>query len=142
MDRDIKNFEQTALSAFSLLAQYGFKHFGTDVFLPDIKIRFRASITEVTVVYEIGSSPGVELGRLAWVNGKQERVEYYGLRFLLMARAPGETYRVRCEINDPVMPSLLERLAFLLVQYGNDVLQGDFSIFLRLRELAYSQAED
>ena len=132
---NIKKFEDAALSAFAFLSSYGFRHCGSRLLIPQFQVYFRNNTTEVTLFYEIGSSPEALLGRLEIVDGKEYDVEYYSLGFLLAERAPHEEWEYPCELNDPGLPAAIERQAVLVERYAKDVLEGDFSIFPKLKLL-------
>ena len=129
------HFEEAALSAFAYLSRYGFRHGGSKYLMPELYIDFRNATTDVTLGYELGSAPFVELGRLGRITGEELAEESYSIGLLLAERAPQEEWEFRCGLDDPGLPVAIERLASLVEKYAKDILEGDFSVFpcLQLR---------
>ena len=129
-------FERTVLDAFQyLLNDFGFRYLSTNMHSPECWATFHNSTTAVTVHFEMASRPWVELAKLKHDGGSIE-TNRSALEFLVHERAPEEA-KVRANVyDDEEIRQVIYDKAHQLRDYGRDVLQGDFSVFPRLKELA------
>jgi hypothetical protein len=132
-------FEQEVFAAFgALISTFQLHHVETVASGPECAMLFRREAVGLTVKFESGVGPWVQLGRL---RGPDEhdgpRRELYDLTFLLQERAPAETQTPGMEdIDDPRLAPALEELAKQTLTYGADVLTGDFEVLPKLRQRA------
>src|SRR5438477_3976686 len=134
----LASFDASVRRGFDfLIIRFGFRHVGSSMHAPECSTVYENSTTRITVAFELGSGPWVELERKvsSFLNiGRRER---YDLAFLLMERVPDETRTDNItDLDDPELPKVLEGLGRQLEEYGSDVLRGDFSVFPRLRKRA------
>ena len=122
-----------------LVDEFGFKKYSSGVRTPECWVAFRTATTGVTVMFELGAGPWVEVARLGLHEGRTVELERYSLDFLLMERAPLEERTSRCDgLDDPQLAAILARQAHQLRAHAEDILNGDFHIFPRLKGLAES----
>jgi hypothetical protein len=129
-------FESVVLEAFGyLIDSFGFRYLSTHIHSPECWSTFHNSTTAVTVHFELGSQPWVELAELKRDGGcifEQNRV---ALEFLVKERAPQETALITNESDEQTKAAIREK-ARQLRAYAEDVLKGDFRIFPRLMDIA------
>lgn len=130
-------FEKTVLDAFQyLLNDFGFRYLSTNVHAPECWATFHNSTTAVTVHFEMASQPWVELAKLKHDADTIVETNRSALEFLVQERAP-EEMKVRANVDDDEeIRQVIYDKARQLRDYGRDVLQGDFTVFPRLKELA------
>lgn len=131
------DFEAVILDAFRfLIDDYGFRYLAMSVHAPGCWSTFHNATTAVTVHFEIGSLPWVELAEIKHHRGRIIEQNRSALEFLVQERAPQEpALRIDPEKEDEIKRAIYEK-ARQLRTYGKDVLTGDFRVFPRLRELA------
>jgi hypothetical protein len=129
--------EAVALDAFRyLIDDYGFRYVSTSMHAPECWSTFHNATTAVTVHFELGSAPWVELAELKRHGGRIVEQNRSALEFLVQERAQREeTTRVDAGADEQGERAIYEK-ARQLRMYGEDVLTGDFRIFPRLRQLA------
>lgn len=129
------SFEQKVLEAFRyLIDDYGYQRQSTSIHAPECWTTFRSVTTAVTVHYEIGSTPWVELAELVRDGDRAVERRRTSLELLLRERAPDE--QTFTAASDDDIPRALREKARQLRTYGDDILRGDFSVFPRQREVA------
>jgi hypothetical protein len=137
MDASMTRFESRVRDAFaSLISAFELRRVQSSLLSWEYLVAFENDYAGLLVRFEPRTGPWVELARLAVINGKTTRIESYDLVFLLQERG-GAWRKVRCEsVDDPCVAETLTRLAQDVQEYATDVLQGDFSVFPRLRKRA------
>jgi hypothetical protein len=130
-------FETQVRAAFDfLIHQFHFEWCGAHVEVPECWAAYESKTTRVTIAFELGAGPWVELERKRRLFSVWSR-ERYDFAFLLMERAPDQYRRSSIvDLDDSTLPSELRRLSQLLREHAIDVLTGDFAIFPRLRDRA------
>jgi len=127
--------EEAVSSAFAYLTEsFGFKRLSATAHGREFWSTFHNETTAVTVHYEIGGPVWVELARLETYSGKRVERDRCALEFLLQERAPQEPslpWR-----TDEDLCFMIREKARQLREYGSDILNGDFRIVPRLKELA------
>jgi len=130
-------FESIVLEAFGYLVDtFGFRYVSTDIHAPECWSTFHNSTTAVTVHFDLGSQPWVELAELKRVGGQVFEQNRAALEFLVKERAPQEAALPTKETGDEWTKTVIREKARQLRAYGEDVLKGDFRIFPRLKDLA------
>jgi hypothetical protein len=129
--------ETVVLDAFGYLVEsFGFRYLSTSTHAPECWSTFHNETTAVTVHYEIGSQPWVELAALERKGDRVVEQNRAALEFLLQERAPQEaSLRVSGNDDEETRRAIYAK-ARQLREYGSEVLRGDFQIFPRLKELA------
>jgi len=128
-------FVDATRTAFDYLTTtYGFARSTEQAAGPEAWVIFESPATRITVHYELGAVPWVEIGRLEDLDGQLVQTREIGLD--LLARERGKA------LNDDVEPPrdlsstelsvLLQARARLLAEVGDDLLRGDYQSFPRL----------
>lgn len=129
-------FARDVRQSFSFLEEeFGFQPGNVHAHLPEVWVSFSSSATEVTIIYEVGSTPWVELARRSTCDGKLVKTETSSLELLLEERAPSTGIR-ECEIAEAgteAFRACLRAKAAALREFGSDILRGNFDVFPRLR---------
>jgi len=129
--------ESAVLDAFQyLMTDFGFSYQSTSMHAPECWSTFWNTTTAVTIHYELGSLPWVELAELVRDSSRVIERNRTSLEFLLTERAPEEAGIPAGRSDEVDVKHVIYEKARLLRQYGQDVLGGDFRIFPRLKELA------
>lgn len=132
-------FERDVRESFSFLKdEFGFQSEQLHAHLPEVSVGFSSDATEVTVIYEVGSIPWVELARRGTWRGAAVKAETSSLELLLEERAPSDSMP-QCEIAQPgteTFRACLRAKAAALRKFGSDILGGNFEVFPRLRNRA------
>lgn len=130
-------FERVILDAFQyLIDDFAFRYLSTNMHAPECWATFHGPTTAVTIHFELGSQPWVELAELKQDNGRVVEHNRSALEFLVQERAPLEALARTSPNGDEEMRRVIYEKARQLREYGKDVLQGDFRVFPRLKELA------
>src|SRR5690242_4488831 len=129
-----KEMETVVLDAFAYLVEnFGFRNVSTNIHAPEFWSTFHNETTAVTIHYEMGSEPWVELAELKRENDHVVERNRVALEFLVQERAPQEgSLRARAD-DDEEARRIIYAKARQLRQYGGDVLRGDFHVFPRLK---------
>ncbi len=131
-----REFERDVCESFNFLKEeFGFQVEEVRVHLPEVWASFFSDVTEVTIIYEVGSTPWVELARRGTWRGKRVKAETSSLELLLEERAPSFSMP-QCEIAQPgteAFRACLRAKAGALREFGSDILGGNFDVFPRLR---------
>ncbi len=129
-------FERDVRESFSFLKEeFGFQPQEVRAHLPEMWVTFASAAAEVTIIYEVGSTPWVELARRGTCDGKLVKTETSSVELLLEERAPS-TGIPECEIAGPGTEAFricLRAKAAALREFGSDILRGNFDVFPRLR---------
>lgn len=90
----------------------------------------------MTVHFELRSQPWLVFAELRREGGRTVERNRSSLDLLLQERAPEKApVRASADDNEEIRRMIFEK-ARQLRDYGRDVLQGDFQVFPRLKELA------
>ena len=125
----IREFRDAVRSAFAFLEELGFSMTTVEQSGPEVCAEFRNATTFVSVAVEIGGRPWVTVGRLT----RGETGEHYDLAFLLEERSPGVGEWSKSGAKSEDLRAILEHQAKALAAHGTDILNGDFTVFDRLR---------
>ena len=131
-----RRFEELAGNSFRFLVDdYAFKLVKTEEHLPEMWVTFKNPTTAVTVSFELGSAPWIEIGKLERVGDQTLQTGRSSLELLLKHRAPEETiyFDPIYDIYDLKLRSVLEEKARQLRQYAEDFLCGDFREFVPVK---------
>jgi hypothetical protein len=133
-------FKKAAVDAFGfLIRDYDFEHVSTTIEPPMCEIKLSSRTTGVTVSYEWGGVPWVVLARLNVGPEGEVEAERYGLHILLEERCPDRAVEYSLkhrEYRDSDIETMLNHYARLLREFGEDILNGDFEVFSKLKSLA------
>lgn len=129
-------FETIVLDAFAyLMFDFGFRFLGTSVHTPACWSTFHNMTTAVTVHFEMGSLPWVELAELKLYDGRFVERNRSALELLVQERAPRQVLAAGRGSDEEIRRALYEK-GCQLHKYGAEILRGDFRVFDRLKELA------
>jgi len=135
-------FERIVTGAFrSLESKHGFK-MGEAVYSPkNCTIQYLNTTTDVTLHYELGREPWLDISDLKNAENKST------LGWLLVERgvqktpAPADAFR-STHLPDGKLAGDLEKKVQLLIEYGADLMKGDFSLMPNLQKRAKKYALD
>jgi hypothetical protein len=140
----VARFEHDVRASFAVLErEFELTFDGISPHLPEIAAQFRSRTTKITILYEIGSPPWVELTSLL-IHGSPT----FSLELLLEERAPDDM-GYTCDPAEPgsaAFRSCLDFKAAALRTVAGDVLRGDFTVLprmeIRLRENEARRTKD
>jgi hypothetical protein len=125
---------QTETAFDYLVTVYGFKCTTERAIGPEAWVVFESATTRITVHYEMGAAPWVEIGRLEDVKGRRVATKTVGLDLLVRER--GEILRDDVDpprdLSSTELSTMLQARARLLAEVGEDLLRGNFESFPRL----------
>ena len=144
-----QTFIRDVRAAFQFLVHdYGFSVTAENTVGSEAWVSYENATTRVTVHYELGAEPWVEIGRLELRDGRMVQPSSIGLDLLLRERGKplSDTVDVPREIGDGEKSRMIALRAESLRAFGDDVLRGDFRWFSKLqttaeRELQKREAE-
>lgn len=131
-------FHEATKSAFAYLTDYGFicreeAHAGVEAW-----VVYENGTTRITVHYQLGAAPWVEIGHLEWRGGRSVQSQSVGLDLVLRER--GISFKDEIDTPRDITPieisSMLRTRAEQLRQHSDDLLRGNFSSFPRLLTMA------
>jgi len=135
-------FERIVLKTFrSLETKHGFKK-GETIFSPkNCTMQYFNATTEVTLHYEIGREPWLDISDIHDAENKST------LGWLLVERGvekmpvPADAFRAT-SLPDVKLEAELEKKIKQLIEYGSDLMKGDFSLMPNLQKRAKKYAKD
>jgi hypothetical protein len=132
-------FVAETLAAFEyLIIDYGFHVSVPEASGSEAWAMYENPTTRVTVHYELGAEPWVEIGRLEPHDGKLVQSGSVGLDLLLRERGRplGDEVNPPRDIGKSEISNMLGARAERLRMCGDDLLRGDFQSFPRLQTKA------
>jgi hypothetical protein len=135
-------FEQIVEKAFrGLESKYGFKKGETLYSKKGCTVQFVNTTTDVTLHYEIGSDPWLAIADIHDPENKST------LEWLLVERGVEKTPTPAQAFRSTPTPagdlaSLLEKKNQQLIEYGTELIKGDFSLMPALKKRAKKYALD
>ncbi len=133
-------FERMVEKAFwGLEARYGFKKTETKFENRSVTVRFQNATTEILLNYEIGNTPWVEIADVHHPKNKST------LGWLLVetgvdeAPLPEQAF-LPTTLNEDELEPVLQTMGQQLLDYGADLLKGDFTIMPKLQGRAKKYA--
>lgn len=131
----LSRFRQEVLESFEFLAtEFGLQPQEPRAHAPELWMSFASPTTEVSVIYEVGAVPWVEIARREMSDGRPLKIEASSLELLLEERASSGT--IQCDVSQPgeeAFRACLRLKAAALREFGSDILRGDFEVFSKLR---------
>ena len=135
-------FERIVIRTFrSLETQHGFKQGEAEYSQKNCEIHFRNATTDVTLYYEVGNEPWLAI---ADVQNAENRST---LGWLLVERgvekspSPEAAFR-STPLLDGRLEANLEKKIQQLIEHGEDLMKGDFSLMPSLQKRAKKYALD
>ena len=129
-------FESVVEKAFlGLEARYGFKKTETRYENRGVIVRFQNTTTEVLLNYEIGNTPWLEIADVHHTRNKST------LGWLLVEQGvekpptPEQAFHPT-PLKENDLPAVLKKMAQQVLEYGGDLLKGDFTLLPKLQERA------
>jgi hypothetical protein len=132
-------FIAVTTAAFEYLVnEYGFHQESGKAAGSEAWVVYESATTRVTVHYELGAEPWVEIGRLEIRNGQPVQPNSIGLDLLLRERGKPlvDDVMVPRDIDVPELSRMISIRAERLRSFGEDLLRGDFQSFSRLQTKA------
>ena len=135
-------FERIVLKAFrSLEAKHGFKR-GEVAYSPkNCTIQYLNATTDVTLHYEIGREPWLDISDVHDAENKSTLGWLLVERGVEKAPAPADAFRATT-LPDVRLEAELEKKVRQLIEYGSDMMKGDFSLMPNLQKRAQKYALD
>jgi hypothetical protein len=128
------SFERMVEKVFwGLESKYGFKKTETKFESYSVTVRFQNATTEVLLNYEIGNTPWLEIADVHNADNKST------LGWLLVetgvekAPSPEQAFRPTT-LNESELEPILQTMGQQLLDYGADLLKGDFAIMPKLQD--------
>ncbi len=129
-------FENMVDKAFwGLEAKYGFKKTGTRYVERTCTVQFTNATTEIILNYELGNTPWLEISDIHNAGNKST------LGWLLVELGvdkpptPEQAFRPTT-LADGTLEPVLQKMGQQMLDYGGDLLKGDFSILPKLQARA------
>jgi hypothetical protein len=126
-------FENMVDKAFwGLEAKYGFKKTETNYVARTCTVQFKNTTTEILLNYELGNTPWLEISDAQNAENKST------LGWLLVelgvepAPKPEQAFRPT-PLAEGALEPILQKMGQQLLDYGADLLQGDFAIMPKLQ---------
>src|SRR6185436_1970568 len=132
-------FVAATKTAFSYLTtEYGFQLTVDRGLGPEAWVTYENQTTRVTVHYELGAEPWVEIGRLELRDGHMVQPASIGLDLLVRERGKplDDEVKVPRDISGPEISRMVSVRAKRLQTLGDDLLRGDFRSFPKLQTKA------
>jgi hypothetical protein len=121
-----------------LVSEYGFHRESEKAAGAEAWVVYENATARVTVHYELGAEPWVEIGRLEVRNGQLVQPNSIGLDLLLRERGKPllDEVTVPRDIDVPELSRMISIRAKRLRSFGEDLLRGDFQSFPKLQTKA------
>jgi hypothetical protein len=130
------SFESMVEKAFlGLEARYGFKKTETKYENRGVIVQYQNATTEVLLNYEIGNTPWLEIADVHHIGNKST------LGWLLVeqgvdkAPSPEQAFHPT-PLYESDLGAVLQKMAQQALDYGGDLLKGDFALLPKLQERA------
>lgn len=123
---------------------YGFRLISTGSSGPGAWVTYENETTRVTVNWELGSAPWVEIGRLEVRGNALVQPASIGLHLVLRERGRPllDELDVPRDLSTAEITEMTRTRAVALHEFGRDLLCGDFSAFPRLQKKAERELRD
>jgi hypothetical protein len=130
------DFENMVDKAFwGLEAKYGFKKTRTSYVKRTCTVQFKNATTEVLLNYELGNTPWLEISEIQ--NPKNKSTLGWLLVELGVEEAPKPEQAFHpTTLGEGTLDPSLQKMGQQLLEYGADLLQGDFTVFPKLQARA------
>jgi len=133
-------FERTVEKAFwGLEARYAFKKIETKFENRSVTVRFQNTTTEILLNYEIGNTPWLEIAEVHNLANKST------LGWLLVEKGieksplPEQAFHPTT-LNESDLDPILQTMGQQLLDYGDDLLKGNFAMMPKLQDRARKYA--
>ena len=135
-------FETLVMKTFRVLeARHGFKKGESVYSKKGCTVQYYNATTDVTLHYDIGREPWLSIADVKDVENKST------LGWLLVERgiektpAPADAFR-STNVPEKDLASVLEKKNQQLLEYGKDLMMGDFSLMPNLQKRAKKYAQE
>ncbi len=133
-------FERMVEKAFwGLEARFGFKKPETKFGSRSVTVSFKNATTEVTLNYEMGNMPWLEIADLQNPEVKSTLGWLLVEKGLEQAPLPEQAFHPT-PLNETHLEPVLQTMGRQLTDQGSDLLKGDFAIMPKLQERARKYA--
>jgi len=127
-------FERMLEKAFwGLESRYGFKKNESKFESRSVTVRFQNSTTEVILNYEIGNTPWLEIADVHNAENKSTLGWLLVEKEVEKAPSPEQAFRPTT-LNESELEPILLKMGQQLLDYGADLLRGDFALMPKLQD--------
>jgi len=135
-------FESIVTRSFrGLEARHGFKRGETVFARKSCTVQFLNATTNVTLHYEVGCKPWLAIADITDAENKTTLEWLLVERGVDKAPAPADAFRpTRLPVQD--LAAVLDEKSKQLIEYGMDLIRGDFSLMPALQKRAKKYAQD
>jgi hypothetical protein len=130
------DFETMVDKAFwGLEAKFGFKKTATNYVKRICTVQFKNATTEIILTYELGNAPWLEISDIHNAGNKST------LGWLLVelgieeSPKPEQAFR-QTRLSESALEPLLQKMGQQILDYGAELLKGDFAILPKLQARA------
>ena len=135
-------FESIVTRTFRALeARHGFKKAPTEYSQKGCTVQFLNSTTNVTLHYELGGKPWLAISDVRDADNKTTLDWLLVERGIDKAPTPADAFRPTILVGKD-LASFLEEKNNQLLEYGTDLIKGDFSVMPVLQKRAKKYAQD
>ena len=129
-------FESMVDKAFwGLEAKYGFKKTETKFVDRTCTVQFQNTTTDILLNYELGNMPWLAIADIH--NSENKSTLGWLLVELGVDKAPTPEQAFHpTTLNDSELDPILQKMGKQILEYGADLLKGDFTIFPKLQDRA------
>lgn len=126
-----------------LVTDFGFQRKAEEAVGSEAWVVYEKPTTRITVHYELGAEPWVEVGRLEQREGRLVQPQSIGLDLLLRERGQAFTDDVDVpqDLTEPELSLMLKTRAQRLREVGEEFLRGNFESFPRLQTKAEKELQ-
>ena len=118
-----------------LEARYGFKKTETRYENRGVIVRFQNATTEILLNYEIGNTPWLEITDVHKTENKSTLGWLLVVQGVEKAPTPEQAFHPT-PLNEKDLSAVLQKMAQQVLEYGGDMLKGDFTLLPKLQERA------
>jgi hypothetical protein len=121
---------------------YGFKKTETTFQRRSCIIRYQNTTTELVVNYEIGHTPWLGFADITNRQEKQSTLEWLLVEQGIEKSPAPEAAFIPAKMDESKLESILQSKNQQLIEFGADLLKGDFTILPKLQKRAGKYASD
>ncbi len=135
-------FERLLDKSFGILnSRYGLKRVETSFRSGGVTVRFENTTTRVLLDYEIGEEPWLTISDLTDPENKSTLGWLLVERGIVKAPTPEQAFQDKL-LDENNLAAFIQTMCDQLLQYGPELLNGDFSILPSLQARSKKYAQD
>jgi len=136
-------FEKIIEKTFwGLETKFGFKKTETTFQSNSCLVRFQNTTTELVVNYEIGHTPWLGIGDISSLDDKKTTLEWLLVEQGIEKAPTPEAAFMPTKMEESKLEATLQNKNQQLLEFGTDLLKGDFTIMPKLQQRAGKYAKD